>query len=235
MKVFIRLIRNRFGVYLRQAREHVRKFWMVQNMRTMGMLMVMFSVLYSIGFIFTTMLDRGFVGAIDSVLIMWGVIFALLAAMIIGSIVIKHRQTTLLMNRLEHSRHSKNIGMFLIALVAGALLFSLPATLFPQQATLIILFSLGGILLLVYLALAMVFGQGYIEVGAAAFFLWAVFILGVFTLGQTSYTNPPLFNALSLIVSTTAIVIVFAVTGVLMLYRASGEFLGEFKKVYRIK
>ena len=223
------------GVFLRHAREHVRKFWKVQNMRTMGMLMVMFSVLYSIGFIFTTMLDRGFVGALDSILIMWGVIFALLAAMIIGSIVIKHRQTTLLMNKLEHSRHSKNIGIFLIALVAGAVLFSLPATLFPQQATLIILFSLGGIMLLVYLALAVVFGEGYHEIGAVAFFLWAVFVLGVFTLNQASYANPPLFNALSLIISTTAIVIIFAVAGMLMLYRASGEFLGEFRKVYRIK
>ncbi|MDE1825348.1 MAG: hypothetical protein KGH61_01730 [Candidatus Micrarchaeota archaeon] len=220
---------------MKYAREHVRKFWMVQNMRTLGMLMVMFSVLYSIGFIFTTLLDRGFVGALDNVLIMWGIIFALLAAMIIGSIVIKHRQTTLLMNKLEHSRHSKNIGIFLIAIVAGAVLFSLPATLFPQQATLIILFSLGGIMLLVYLALALVFGHGYVEVGAAAFFLWAVFIIGVFTIGQMSYSNPPLFNALSLIVSTTAIVIVFAMTGVLILYRASGEFLPEFRKAYRIK
>lgn len=220
---------------MRQAREHVRKFWAVQNRKVLGLLLVMFAAIYSIGFVFTNLLSQNFALNMTNILMMWAVLLAIGIALVFGVVSRKHLITTKLMNAKEHQMHSTNIGIFLIAITLGAILFALPVTLVPADASLMMLFSLGGILLLLYTFLNTVFGHSYYEIGFASLILWLVFVIGAISLASTAYTNPPLFQSLSFIIASITIITVFAVTGAAMLYNAAGSFHEEFKKVNKIR
>ncbi|MDE1827605.1 MAG: hypothetical protein KGH65_00380 [Candidatus Micrarchaeota archaeon] len=220
---------------VRHARDHVRRFWAAQNRRTIGLLMVMFATIYAIGFVFTTLLSQNFMGNVPNVFFMWGILFAIGLALIMASISLKHYSTTRMMSAKEHAIHSRNIGIFLLGIGIGAVLFTLPVTLVPGFASLMILFSLGGILLLMYTFLDAIFGQKYYEIGFASLVMWIVFVLGAFAFSNIAYANPPEFQSLSLMVASISIIVVFAITGALMLYRAGSEFHGDFRKANRIR
>ncbi|MGI0141202.1 MAG: hypothetical protein ACREBF_00925 [Candidatus Micrarchaeales archaeon] len=220
---------------VRHTREHVRKFWMVQNRRTIGMLMVLFGVLYAIGFMFSSLMETNFADSISSVLVLWGVLFVLAIGAVVFSVAKKHGGTTAIMSGSEHRIHSRNIGIFLIAMVIGAILFALPVALVPMAASLMVLFSIGGILLLLYTFVNTVFGHSYYELGIASLIMWAAFVVTAFGFAGMLYSNPPAFQAISFMTTAITVVIVLALTGVVMMYRASEEFHREFRKVNRIR
>jgi len=220
---------------VRHVREHVRRFWVAQNRRTIGLLMVMFAIIYAAGFVFTTILSQNFMGNVANVLFMWGILFALGLALIMASVGIKHFSTTSMMSAKEHAIHSRNIGIFLIGIGIGSVLFALPVTLVPEFASLMVLFSLGGILLLIYTFLNAIFGHSYHEIGFASLAMWIVFVVGAFAFANIAYSNPPMFQSLSLMVASVTIIVIFAITGVLMLYRAGAEFHRDFRKANRIR
>ncbi|MDE1850761.1 MAG: hypothetical protein KGH54_03135 [Candidatus Micrarchaeota archaeon] len=220
---------------VRHAREHVRRFWVAQNRRTIGLLMVMFAIIYATGFVFTTLLAQDFMGNVPGVLFMWGILFAIGLGLIMASVGVKHFSTTSMMSAKEHAVHSRNIGIFLVGIGIGAVLFALPVTLVPGFASLMVLFSLGGILLLMYTFLNAIFGHRYYEIGFASLVMWIVFVIGAFAFANIAYSNPPEFRSLSLMVASITIIVVFAITGVLMLYRAGAEFHGDFRKANRLR
>lgn len=220
---------------VRHARDHVRRFWAAQNRRTIGLLMVMFATIYAIGFVFTTILAQNFMGNVSNIFFMWGILFAIGLALIMASISLKHYSTTRMMSAKEHAIHSRNIGIFLIGIGIGAVLFALPVTLVPGFASLMVLFSLGGILLLMYTFLNAIFGEKYYEIGLASLVMWVAFVVGAFAFANIAYANPPMFQSLSLMVASIAIIVVFAITGTLMLYRAGSEFHGDFRKANKIR
>ncbi|MDE1846297.1 MAG: hypothetical protein KGH53_03395 [Candidatus Micrarchaeota archaeon] len=220
---------------MRQAREHVRKFWVMQNRRVLGLLFVMFAFIYSVGFVFTTLMAQNFMLNLTNIMLMWAILLAVGIGLVFGTVSRKHLVTTRLMNPKEHQGHSRNIGIFLIAITIGAILFALPVTLVPADASLMMLFSLGGILLLLYTFLNTIFGHSYYEIGFASLALWLVFVVAALSLASTAYANPPLFQSLSFIVASITIITIFALTGAAMLYHTAGSFHDEFKKVNKIK
>ncbi|MDE1762146.1 MAG: hypothetical protein KGH78_03050 [Candidatus Micrarchaeota archaeon] len=220
---------------MRHAREHVRKFWVVYNRRLIGLLMILIATFYSVGFIFSTLLVQNFTNNALSIMFMWGVLLTMVIVIAIGGVATHHITTVKIMNPKEHSVHSRNIGAFMIILAIGAILFALPVSLMPPEASLMVLFSVGGIMLVLYAGLTAIFGNHYPELGVAAFIFWIMFILAVLFLLPQMAQSPGQFQVLSLIVASVTMVVVFAVIGSVMMYSSSEGFLAEFKKVNRIK
>lgn len=220
---------------VRHARPHVRKFWAEQNRRSIGLVLVMLGIFYAIGFVFSTLLVQNFVGSVINIFLMWGVLLALAVGLVVGVVASGHISVMGVMNEKEHGRHSRNIGVFMITLAIGAILFALPVTLVPAQASLMVLFSVGGILLLTYTFLNAIFGHSYYEIGFASLALWVAFVVAAFSLANLAYTNPPAFQAMSFVVASISIIIVFAVTGAFMLYHSGIAFHEEFRAAHKIK
>ncbi len=197
--------------------------------------MSLIGIIYSIGLVFTVILNQYFVINVYNIITMWGVLFIIAILAVIGSIADSHKKTAKLLNYKEHMKHSKNISLFLIALVFGAILLIMPIILIPAQAGLWVLFSVGGILMLIYVLIGVIFGYGYHEVGFAALFIWLAFLIGAFSLSRIYYQNTPVFDSLAFLLTSITIITVFSITGVFMLHRASEEFLEEFKKINKIK
>lgn len=200
-----------------------------------GLILVMFAIIYSVGFVFTTLLVQQFAYNLTNVEMMWGVLLAIGIATVVGVASRKHILNAKLMTGKEHNIHSRNIGIFLIAITLGAILFALPVTLVPADASLMMLFSLGGILLLLYTFLNTIFGHSYYEIGLASLFMWVVFVIAAITLAGTAYSNYPVFASLSFIVASVTIIVIFSLTGLSMIYKAAGDFHKEFKQVNKIR
>jgi len=197
--------------------------------------MSLIGIIYSIGLVFTVILNQFFMVNPYNIIIMWLILFLIIILTVIGSVVGAHRRTAKLLNYSENMKHSKNISLFLITFVFGTILFILPVTLMPAQAELWILFSIGGILMLIYVMIGVIFGYSYHAVGVAALLIWIVFLIGSISLSNIYYQNAPMFASLAFLMTSITIITVFSITGVFMLYRASTEFLAEFKKINKIK
>lgn len=213
----------------------MQKYWASQNRQVMGLILIMFAVIYSVGFVFTTLLVQDFALNIMNVETMWAVLLAIGIAVVVGTVSRKHIINARLMNSKEHNIHSRNIGIFLIAITIGAILFALPVTLVPADASLMMLFSLGGILLLLYTFLNTIFGHSYYEIGLASLAMWGVFVIGAISLAPTAYSNLLLFQSLSFLIASVTIIIVFSMTGLSMLYRSASDFHQEFRQVNKIR
>jgi len=216
---------------VRHARPYIRRYWAFMNRRAIGMSMAIFGILLSIGVIFTLVLDQFFIQNAVGLLVLWLVLFIMIILVALASIIKTHVEVAKLMNKEEYDVHSKNIAIFLLAMGFGSLAFVLPMLIISSEAALVVLFSTGGILFLLYVLLALVFGHKYHEIGFASVFIWAVFIAGVFMLTKPYiYNNPPLFETLAFLISTVAIVVVFSITGLVMVHNASNEFLKELER-----
>lgn len=220
---------------MRHARPHIQKFWRFQNRRTIGLILALVGMVYAIGLVFTVILNQYFVINFYNIVTMWAILFFIAVLTVVGSVAESHKKIAKLLNYQEHMKHSKNIGLFIVVLVFGTVAFTLPVILFPQQASLWILFSVGGVLMLLYVLLGVIFGYGYHEVGFASAFIWMAFLIGVFSLSQIYYQNKPLFDSLAFLITSITIITVFSITGIFMLHRASNEFIEEFRTVNKIK
>lgn len=220
---------------MRNARPHVARLWYFENRRLIGMAMTIFGVVYAIGIVFTVILTQSFLANVAGLLIMWFLLFGIATLFTVSNVIVTHMHTTSLMNETEHKEHSKNIGMFLIVMLVGCVLFLLPLLLTGYPAPLMALFGIGGILLVMYFAIRVIFGYKYFEIEMAAVLILVMFAAGFIFLIPKYNTNPPLAYALSFLLESTTLVTVLSLTGLFMLNGAAYEFLKEFRIVNRIK
>ncbi|MGC8710548.1 MAG: hypothetical protein ACP5RF_02990 [Candidatus Micrarchaeia archaeon] len=214
---------------MKYARPYVKRYWIFEHKKALGLSFIVFAVVYSIGLMFTTILNSFFLVNITNIFTMALLLFILAALVIIGSLVNAHNKSTHIMSKEEHAKHSKHVGIFFILMILGSIGFLLPLIFDVYPGSLLLLFSAGGILLLLYAFLILIFDYKFYEIAIASIFLWAIFIFSVFFVAPIYYLNAPLFEAISLLVSSVTLVTVFAVSGIVMLHSAANEFLNDFK------
>jgi len=214
---------------LKYARPYIKRYWAFEHKKALGLSFIVFAVVYSIGLMFTTILSSFFLVNMVNLFAMILLLFILAAVVIIGSFINAHNKSIRLMNKEEHTKHSKHVGAFFILMVLGSLAFMLPMLLNVYPGQLMLLFSTGGVLLLLYIFLLLLFDYRYYEIAVASIFLWVVFVFTVFFVAPIYYSNAPLFEAVSLLIASVTLVTVFAISGMVMLHSAANEFLSDFK------
>ncbi len=209
-------------VYLRP---NVRRIWFLQNRRLIGFTMATFGITYGIGLVFTALMSSFLVNNLFDILLMWGMLFAVTLAAVILNIVQSHVSITNGMTEQEHAKHSGNVAVFFAAMAFGSVLFALPLVFAPAEASLFVLFSIGGIMLLAYILISGIFGHSYHELGFAALIIWAAFLASFLFILPNYGVNNTAFQWQSLVVSAMTLITVFSVTGIFMLHKASSEYL----------
>ncbi len=220
---------------MKYARAHIKRYWAFQNRRALGISFLSFGVMFGISVIFAVLFNQLFIVNPVSLFLVWILLLALAAIVMIVSLSLAHVHVANVMNDLEKMEHSKHVGWFLIVMFFAVFFFMLPIIFIPEATSLLILFSIGGILMVFYLATSLIFDHRYHEIAMASLLIWASFLLAFFTMWPQYYANPPLFESASFLVASTAIVVVFSMTGMAMLVHSSNEFVNEFKKIYKIK
>ncbi len=220
---------------MKYARPHVKRFWAFQNRRALGVSFLSFAIIFGIGVVFTVILNQFFIANPANLFFAWVFLLVLASIIMIVSLGRAHVHTANFMNKAERTEHSKHVGRFLIVMAIGIIIFMLPVVFIPLASSLAMLFSIGGILMVLYLATSLIFNHRYHEIAIASLLIWASFLLALFVIGPQYYANPPLFEAVSFLVASTVVVVIFSMTGMAMLVHSSNEFISEFRQVYKIK
>ncbi len=220
---------------MKYSRAHVKKYWAFQNRRLFGFSFIIFAAMYSIAMLSTFVLTQLFMVNPAKVVLLW-IFISMMGTLIVAAATANaHVNTVKIMNAVEHRRHSKHLGYLMSAMVVASILFTLPIVVFSNLATLMIMFTIGGILFTLYFVLFIIFGHHYHEIALSALFMWILFIAGILFMGKLYYSNALEFQVLSLLLSSVAIITVFSIMGLGMLYGASSEFINEFKVVNKLK
>lgn len=220
---------------MKYARTHVKRFWAFQNRRALGISFLIFSIIFSIGIVFTVILDQFFVVNQANLFLAWIFLIVVASVVMTASLGAAHTRTASVMNKEERREHSKHVGRFLIVMVAGIVLFMLPVALIPAASSLTMLFSIGGILMVLYLTTSLIFKHRYHEVAIASLLIWVSFLLALISIGPEYYLNPPFFAYFSFLIASVVVIVIFAMMGLVMLISSSNEFISEFRQVYKIK
>jgi hypothetical protein len=212
---------------MRYARGHVKRYWGFAYRRNIGISMVAFAMVLAIGVAFTSLIGSSLVNSALVDLIFWGMLVVIATLVLVASFVGAHIASVNLMNDAEHSVHSKYVGAWVALLAVGAIACVLPMLFFgSSMALLVFMFSLGGMLWVLYFSTFLLFRHAYHEVAIAALALWIVFVVS-FT-GAASMPGGVSIKAYSLFVSTVVVTTVMGITGMAMLFNASREFVSEF-------
>ncbi len=220
---------------MKYARTHIKRFWAFQNRRALGISFLSFAIIFGIGIVFTVILNQFFMYNPMNIFFAWIFLLALASIIVVVSLTKAHIHIASAMNKSERVEHSKYVGRFLIVMIAGIIVFMLPVVFAPLASSLVMLFSIGGILMVLYLAISLIFKHRYHEIAIASLLIWASFLLALFVIGPQYYYNPPLFDAASFLVASIVVLVIFSVTGMAMLVHSSNEFINEFMQIYKIK
>ncbi|MDE1810508.1 MAG: hypothetical protein KGH66_00485 [Candidatus Micrarchaeota archaeon] len=209
------------------ARSHVKRYWGFAYRRALGISLITFAIAMATGVAFSSMLGAGGNTGFTSTIIFWGFLILITAAVLVANFVKAHTSCVKFLTNEEHRHHSRHMGIWMAALILGALAFLAPMLYFGSAVEpLVLLFSFGGVFWVLYLSVLMLFRHSYNEIAVGAIALWAVFFIGVMNISGTSAAVNP---AYVLFISTIALIIVCGFTGIMMVSISSNEFLSEFE------
>jgi uncharacterized membrane protein len=215
---------------MRYAREHVKRYWGFAYRRSIGISMLVFALILAVGTAFTNLVGSTISNGAIIEVIFWGMLLIIATMVLATSFAGAHISSVRLMNENEHDVHSKHMGAWLTVLVLGALAFVVPMLLSSGPITFIIfMFCFGGMLLLTYISVLVIFRHTYHELAIAAGTLWIVFVVS-FAMANGVPRGIPI-NAYAIFISTVVVILVTGVTGMTMLFNASREFSKDFVSI----
>ncbi|MGC9099330.1 MAG: hypothetical protein ACP5HW_02160 [Candidatus Micrarchaeia archaeon] len=214
---------------MKYARPIIKKYWVFEHKKALGLSFLVFAVSYSIGLSFFLIINSFFIPNPFIELAVILILLILASLVVIGSFVNAHAKVVRLMNQKEHIAHSRSVAIFMIFFFVGLLLCLLPLIFYTYPGEMFFLLSIGGILMLLYIAIFLVFDYKYYELAFASILIWAVFVAGVFLVTPIYFSNPPVFNVISLFITSIAIVTVLGISGVVLLQSSADELLKELK------
>ena len=212
---------------MKYARPYIKKYWVFEHKKALGLSFLMFSATYSVGLAFFLILNAFFIPSIYTTFVVVFLLFVLLAFVIIGSIINAHNKVSKLMNANERRAHSKHVGIFLILFIIGLVLCVIPLVFFIYPGMIMFLLTIGGVLLLLYIILMFVFDYKFYELAFASIFIWSVYVVSAFLIAPIYFSNHPLFNVISLFITSITIITVFAISGIMLLQSSFDEIIKD--------
>ncbi len=210
------------------VRSHIKRYWGLVYRRTLGIVFITLAIMLSIGLTFSVLRSTLAVNNYLNYLEFWIFLVVLAAAIISSSFFRSHILSVRFMNDVEHSSHSKYMAAWIISMVIGIIVFALPL-LFVRISLepLVLLFSLGGVLIVLYTTVLLIFKHSYGElaIGGAAF--WLTFIVGLIQLSSPGLTYVASSN-FALYFAAMSISVISGFTGLALIINSSRDALGEF-------
>jgi hypothetical protein len=213
------------------VREHIKRYWGMTYRRTLGVSLVTFSVAMGIGLTFTILTHSLAVTNYLNYLIFWVILMLAVLLVALSNLFASHTSSVRYMHDLEHSTHSKYMAIWMISLVIGTTLFFLPL-LFSNAYTepVMLLFALGGVFLVLYGTISIIFKHRYGELAIGGVAFWIMFAFSMLELGN-SQLNIATRSSLSLYVAAMSITIITGFVGLAMLFNSTKEATREFVNV----
>ncbi|MCL4373761.1 MAG: hypothetical protein M1360_02665 [Candidatus Marsarchaeota archaeon] len=218
---------------MKYAREHIKRYWIFEYRRALGISMVTFAIALSVGMVFTTLINAFAIPNPVYELAFWGLLILFTSLVLVSSFVNAHILSVKYMNDMERTRHSKYMGGWLTILAIGAIAFVIPLIFFTNvYEPVAILFGFGGVFLVLFLSVKYLFNYSYYEIAIGVAALWVVAIITA--IGAYTYSTPSNTVALgsfSLFVSVLSLIIITGFIGMSLLVNATNEFSHEFRLV----
>ncbi len=217
------------------AREHIKRYWIFSYRRAIGISMVTFAMALAVGMVFTALISTLPNANPIVEFAFWMLLILITSLTLIFSFMNAHASSIKFMDQMEHMKHSKYVGIWLTSIVLGALIFLFPLFFVTNAIEpLIFLFSFGGILLVMYLSVGLIFKHTYNELAFGAVALWIIFIVSIIATTEGAATlNVPLsaYLSVNLFISISSLIVVFAFIGLMLLFNSTKEFVTDFEKL----
>ncbi|MGC8669578.1 MAG: hypothetical protein ACP5TL_00280 [Candidatus Micrarchaeia archaeon] len=222
---------------MKYAREHIKRYWIFEYRRAIGISMLTFSIALSIGVVFTSLLYALSISIPVYEIVFWSLLIILTALVFITNFVNAHLLSIKYMTNEEYKKHTKYMGGWLTILIAGAILFTLPILFFQSfYEPLIILFGFGGVLWVLFFSIKILFKYSYYEVAIGASAFWIVVLMSTLSIMSfsSSISNQYVIESLSIFISILSLIVITGFTGMSLLVNASNEFSHEFKRISEV-
>ena len=210
------------------VREHVKKYWGVVYRRTLGVAFITFAVAIAMGLTFTILTRALAITGLTTYLVFWAIIAIIAISVLLANFYGAHVSSVNFMSEEEHRTHSKHMARWMIAIVAGVSAFFAPLPFTPiDLEPIVLLFSIGGVFLVLYASITLIFKHKYGElaIGGAAY--WVVFYVGLATLSSSQFNFLTRTN-FSVYFAAMCITIITGFTGLALLYDSAKESAQEF-------
>ncbi len=203
------------------VRSHIKKHAIYIYGRTIGISLLLFSLLIAI--VMTSVALLGIVSLnVNSVFLLVSLLFAFSIIIIMVNVINAHISVAKLMNEKEHMVHSKNVGFWSIILFLSVIVLLLPLSVLRlQQQIITLLFSFGGILLVLYLSIGGMFKHYFHELGFGAIGLWIIFAINTFYLVSVPYN-------LEYFVTIISLLLIFGITGIAIIFNSSQSLVKDY-------
>ena len=217
---------------MKYAREYVKRYSTFVYRRAIGLSMATFAVVLASGMLFTFLAGSLNTVNVSVELVFWLLLMLLLVLTIAVGFASAHLSTIKHMTISEHKMHTKYVGVWLVILVIGVLVFSLPFVLLTYgMGPSTFLLGFGGMLWVLYLSGGMLFRQYYHEIAFGAAILWGVALVGVVV--GTNFANITAvqsYRTVSFVTSVLTLVIVFGFIGLMLLFNSTRDFTDEIER-----
>ncbi len=207
-------------------REHIKRYYSFAYRRAIGASILTVAIAAAIGVMLSTIFP---VVSSSMFAVVIGILAVLTVLVIVFNFANAHFTAIKYMNSKERKLHSKRSIIWFSLLVIGLLAFFAPLALLTGSTEAIaLLFMVGGVLWVLYLASAFVFENYYNELAFGATITWLLFAI-ILLSGNSAPARSNTAYAFS--VGLIMTVAVFGIIGSMMLFAASREFVIEFQKI----
>ena len=119
--------------------------------------------------------------------------------------------------------------------MVGALAFIVPAVYSQDYAAepIMLLFSFGGILWVIYASVRVLFKHSYFEIAYGGSVLWIIFVIGIAFLSGVQGPLNTSQGVAVLFVAMASLIVVFGSLGITMMFKSTKEFVVDFENVMR--
>ncbi len=214
---------------MKYAREHIKRYWVFEYRRALGVSLITFAIALAVGIVFTVLMSNmALPNPIDNMMF-WALLVIFTSLVLVSSFANAHILSVKYMNIEEHIQHTKYVGGWLTILVLGAIAFMLPIIFFNNiYEPIMLTFGFGGIFWVLYLSVRFLFKYSYYEIAIGGTALWAVALLSALSVMATNASSAAA-SSFTLFISIISLIIVTGFIGMSLMVNASNEFAHEFK------
>lgn len=210
------------------VRTHIKRYWGMVYRRTFGIALVTVSIVLSMGLTFGILRGALAISSYIDYLLFWLILAVIAVATIVSSFFHSHVTSVRFMNEVEHRSHSKYTAIWLVSLIIGIVAFIFPLLMArPVMEPIVLLFTSGGIMMVLYFTIRTLFKHSYAEFVIAGIAFWVMFIFGLFQLSGSTLSYSANIG-FTLYYSAMSITVISGFTGITMLINSTRDSLGEF-------
>ncbi len=209
------------------VRTHIKRYWGIAYRRTLGLALITLAIVLSMGLTFNILRSVLAVSSYLDYLSFWLFLIFIAVITVASSFFHSHITSVRFMSDIEHKSHSRYMAIWMVSIVLGIVAFILPLLFVRANVEpLVLLFTLGGVLWILYISVMSIFKHSYGElaIGGAAF--WIMFIIGVMQLNNSSLNYVGSSN-FALYFAAMSITVISGFTGLALTINSSREALGE--------